>query len=401
MNTGKLLLIKYKQKTLVLLIRDNRLISVRVYEEDSLSSIGNIYVGRVQSIAENINAAFVEIDKNTPCFLPLSHAGYPHVLNRTYDGKLKAGDELIVQVFRDAIKTKQPVLTTKLSISGTYLVVSDGSEQLGISSKLSDCNKKKIIEVLLKEGMIDQNKRCISMEHMGMVVRTNAGTLSEDMSPLLQEWICLMEEFKNIITGASYRTCFSCLKCNKKGYLTDLKNYYTSEYNEIITDCADIHEELLDYYEGQMNAPPIRYYQDDYPLEKLYSIQTLLDRALNSRVWLKSGGYLIIEPTEALTVIDVNTGKFEAGKDREETFYHINMEAAIEIALQLKLRNISGIIIVDFINMDTEEHNKALLNKLISLIKEDSVKTTVVDMTPLGLVEITRKRVSKPLRELL
>ncbi len=400
MNTGKLLIITYKQKTLVLLIRDNRLISVRVYEEDSSSTVGNIYVGRVQSIAENINAAFVEIDKNTPCFLPLSHVVQPHVLNRTYDDKLKAGDELIVQVLRDAVKTKQPVLTTKISIPGTYLVLSDGFEQLGMSGKLSDYNKKRITDFLLTEGMIDHNKRCASMNHMGMVVRTNAGTLSEDMSPLLEEWNFLKEELESLITGASHRTCFSCLRCNKKGYIDDLKNYYTSEFDEIITDCADIYYELQDYYEGQIKTPPIRYYQDEYPLEKLYSIQTLLDRALNSRVWLKSGGYLIIEPTEALTVIDVNTGKFEAGKDREETFYHINMEAAKEIALQLKLRNISGIIIVDFINMDTAEHNKALLDKLAALVKEDSVKTTVVDMTPLGLVEITRKRISKPLREL-
>ena len=118
-----------------------------------------------------------------------------------------------------------------------------------------------------------------------------------------------------------------------------------------------------------------------------------------SRVWLKSGGYLIIEPTEALTVIDVNTGKYEAGKDPQETYRRINLEAAEEVAIQLVLRNLSGIIIVDFINMQSASYNRELLNHLKALVQKDKVQTHVVDMTPLGLVEITRKKISKPLRE--
>ncbi|MGN1146841.1 MAG: ribonuclease E/G, partial [Lachnospiraceae bacterium] len=180
---------------------------------------------------------------------------------------------------------------------------------------------------------------------------------------------------------------------------------YVGDFDEIITDCADIYEELKNYAEEEkrlsgLKLPTVRFYQDAYPLEKLYSVKTLLEGALNSRVWLKSGGYLVIEPTEALTVIDVNTGKYEAGKHSEDTFYAINMEAAEEIALQLRLRNLSGIIIVDFINMASEEKQKELLHRLTTLVKADSVKTSVVDMTPLGLVEITRKRINRPLSEL-
>ena len=124
-----------------------------------------------------------------------------------------------------------------------------------------------------------------------------------------------------------------------------------------------------------------------------------METALASRVWLKSGGYLIIEPTEALTVIDVNTGKYEAGKDPQETYRRINLEAAEEVAIQLVLRNLSGIIIVDFINMQSASYNRELLNHLKALVQKDKVQTHVVDMTPLGLVEITRKKISKPLRE--
>ena len=137
------------------------------------------------------------------------------------------------------------------------------------------------------------------------------------------------------------------------------------------------------------------------PLHKLYSVETRLQEALGKKVWLKSGGYLVIEPTEALTVIDVNTGKLASGKDMEQTWLRINMEAAEEIALQLALRNISGIIIVDFINMKPEEHNKKLMSHFGNLLKQDAVRTELMDITALGLVEITRMKTSKPLREQL
>lgn len=404
MSGGKLLILKYKGKLLTLLVNDGRLLSVSVYEEGQTSLVGNLYIGKVQSIAANINAAFVEIADRQLCFLPLTAMSAPHMINRTFEGKLRVGDELVVQVQRDAIKTKQPVLTTKLSIAGNYLAVSDGSKRLGFSKKLSEVKKKEISDFLLANGLIAQNGDCLMPEGMGMVVRTNAGTLTE-YAALAAEWHSLLEQFQNILDTSVHRTCFSCLKKELKPYLADLKNYYNWEVEEILTDCPELYEELKQYYEEQESSGgiviPIRLYEDTYPLEKLYSVQTLLEGALNSRVWLKSGAYLVIEPTEALTVIDVNTGKYEAGRDSEETFYRINREAAEEIAHQIRLRNLSGIILVDFINMVSEEKQKELLRELSFLVKKDAIKTSVVDMTPLGLVEITRKRVNRPLRELL
>ncbi len=405
MNTGKLLILRYNKKLMALLTANNRLLAAHVYEEESFSLVGGIYIGKVQSIVDNIDAAFVEIEKNKRCFLPLSDIKEPHLINRAYNGRLHVGDELVVQVTRDAIKTKQPFLTTRISLAGTYLVAADGPTQLGMSAKLSGAAKEKISQFLQKEGLIDAAGNCLSMENMGMVVRTNAGTLKEDMEPLLREWESLKEQLTNLLAAAVHRTCFSCLKKNEKGYLSDLKDYYAGDFNEIVTDCEDIYKELKEYYQDKGTSEALditlRLYQDEYPLEKLYSVKTLLNNALESRVWLKSGAYLIIEPTEALTVIDVNTGKCEAGRHSEDTFFQINMEAAEEIALQIRLRNLSGIIIVDFINMVSEERQKALLNRLDVLTKGDSVKTAVVDITPLGLVEITRKRISRPLRELL
>lgn len=430
MSGGKLLFLRYQNKLLSLLVAANKLLSVQVYEENAPSLVGNIYIGKVQSIAENINAAFVEIAEKQLCFLPLADIKAPHMVKGHFQGKLKAGDELVVQVARDAVKTKQPVLTTKISIAGTYLAVSDGSAKLGLSNKLGKAKKEQIIDFLMQEGLVNEAHTCLAvyagdvvlerasmtndmtdgtlcanvpvpMEHMGMVVRTNAGTL-EDLSLLKKEWLSLQNLLYTLLTSAVHRTCFSCLYKSETPYLADLKNLYQNEYEEIITDCKDVYEELCRYQKtnpGSLQA--VRFYEDAYPLEKLYSVKTLLDGALQSRVWLKSGGYLVIEPTEALTVIDVNTGKCEAGKHSEDTFYKINKEAADEIALQLRLRNLSGIIIVDFINMVSEEKQKELLTHLTALVKKDAVKTSVIDMTPLGLVEITRKRINRPLRELL
>lgn len=405
MSAGKLLMLRYEGKLLTLLVNDRRLLSVRVYEDEKQSLVGNIYIGKVQSISKNLNAAFVEIENGLKCFLPLSgtlQAGS----KEKKEAQIHNGDELLVQVLRDAIKTKQPVLTTRISISGNYLAMSCGSEKLGLSAKLSDDKKKEVTKFLLEEGLIREDHRCLCATGCGMVVRTNVENLT-DLAPLKKEWQLLTEKMEKLFAVSAYRTCFSCLMKNEQPYLTDLKNYYTRDYDEIITDCEDIFEDLQKYFEEQRQengmeiVPAIRYYNEEYPLQKLYSVKTLLEGALNKRVWLKSGGYLIIEPTEALTVIDVNTGKYETKKPSEETFYHINMEAADEIALQLKLRNLSGIIIVDFINMASKERQRELLKKLDMLVKKDSIRTSVVDITPLGLVEITRKRVSRSLKELM
>ena len=425
MHDNKLLLTYYQGKLLALLMGNNRLLSVKVYEEEKASLVGNIYVGKIQSMAKGIAAAFVEIADKQICFLPMEDCKNPFLLHRKYDGKLKQGDELLVQVTRDAIKTKQPVATTQISLAGKYLAMSLGNDKLGISSKIPSYKKQEITAFLQKQGLVDENKKCVPQAVewvkeetspvdsntlnpvLGTVIRTNTQELT-DFSPLLQEWKTLGDELKNIFKTAPYRTAFSTLKKSNSPYLEDLKSYYVKEFDEILTDDEDIYKELQAYMAEQKQAldienVPVRFYEDEYPLEKLYSIKTRIEEALGSRVWLKSGGYLVIEPTEALTVIDVNTGKYEAskGKDSEETFFSINMEAAQEIALQLKLRNLSGIIIVDFINLEAEEKKKKLLEYLKQLLTKDAVRTTVIDMTPLGLVEITRKRVNRPLRELL
>ena len=402
MTEGKILYLRYKQRLLGLLIKNGRLLSVNVYDEAARSLTGNIYVGKVQHISKNIQAAFVEFDKGKLAFLSYQEICSSLVLNRPFDGSLHEGDEVVVQVIRDGINGKRPSLTTNISLAGNYLVISRDSTHLGLSLKLSEEKKRALTTFLTEHGLCDAGKTCVQSEdgpdHFGMIVRTNAGNLN-DFSPLLQEWDTLRRTLGDICREASYRTCFSCLYQKKEPFIEDLKNYNTEEYGEIVTDCPDIYQILME--EKPSAYPRIRFYEDEYPLAKLYSVGTLLHEALDRRVHLKSGAYLIIEPTEALTSIDVNTGKYEAGRNSEDTFFRINREAAAEIAIQLRLRNLSGMILVDFINMSSEEHNRELLNYLRGLTAKDSVHTCVVDMTPLGLVEITRKRVNRPLQELL
>lgn len=426
---GRVLLIRRKGQILTLLTDGRRLISAHASEPENVSLVGNIYIGRVINIVNNIEAAFVEISKGILCYLPFSELQYPVFTNRRntdpekeWESGLRVGDELLVQILRDALKSKQPALTTKLSLAGHYLVLAVGDEHLGISGKLTAEQKRMIRSSLYENGMIDKSGRAvrhiketdINQEEQrqtahfpvppyNMVVRTNAGSLNSDIAPLLDEWQVLEQKFRHLLSVAMYRPCHTCLNANPPGFLTALKDLYRDSYEEIVTDDPEIYDILQTYCGETMPdvSDIIHFYQDEkISLPALHGIESRIQEALKPRVWLKSGGYLVIEPTEALTVIDVNTGKYDAKKSApEETFYHINMEAAREIALQIRLRNLSGIIIVDFISMESEGKKSELLKELRELTRKDPVRTDVIDITPLGLVEITRRRINKPLKE--
>ncbi len=395
MKDKKYVIIKRERQILSLLFHGNCLLHA-VAEKDTGNYLDNIYIGKIKNIATNINAAFVEIEPGFACFLALNDARKPILTNRTYDGRLLAGDELVVQVSKEAVKTKQPTVTTDLSVSGKYCVISYGKPGIAYSAKLSMKKKNKIKEVLEKEGLsIPSN--------MGMVIRTNAKELS-DYQPLITEINQLITLLKDVTVLAIHRTCYAVLYKKPAGYLMQLRDMYAGQCDEIVTDVVEIYEDIREYSlkNSDFLLPEIRLYQDDIlPLYKLYSIETKLKEAMDKKVWLSSGGYLIIEPTEALTVIDVNTGKVISKKNNEDTFFQMNIEAAEEIARQLILRNISGIIIVDFINMKKEENNNRLMEYFGELLKKDSIRTNLVDLTALGLVEITRMKKNKPLMEQL
>lgn len=421
-SKGKILIVKLNGKLLSVLICDNQILSIQVQKQSDYA-VGNIYVGKVKNIAENIGAAFVELGSGYLTFLPLAEAKYAYVMNRKADGRLKISDEIPVQITKEPMKTKLAGVTTLLSLSGQYAVVGirqtdcfhggrsadnvpDGQIKSGchtspagtgndrgqgfvqVSSKLS---KKQQLRFRSIEALQQTASR------YRLIVRTNAGELTDD-TPLVEETKHLEEQLAHIMQIADKRTCFSRLYAGRPDYIHFIENTYQSEYDEVVTDLPEIYEVLLESL--TRTDIPIRLYEDKMlPLYKLYAVEARIKELLDRKVWLKSGGYLVIEPTEALISIDVNSGKCEQGKDKEETVYRINREAAEMIAIHLRARNLSGMILVDFINMKDKAHEQQLTEYMRGLLKKDSVTADVVDMTGLGLMEITRKKVNPSFQE--
>lgn len=406
---GKILILKLNEKLLSMLIRDNRILSIQVQKADD-HAVGNIYVGKVKNISENIGAAFVDLGQGYLTFLPLAENGHACVTNRKPDGRLKAGDELPVQIVKEPMKTKLASVTTKLSLSGSYAVVERKRREDSRSNNASvpsadheEENRKGNVQVSSKLSKKHQTRfrNIEALQQIAarcqLIVRTNAGELADD-APIIAEADDLAGQLEQIIQIADKRTCYSCLYRGKPDYLHFIENAYTTEYDEVVTDLPEIYEELKEPL--ARSGIPLRFYTDKMPpLHKLYAAEIRIRELLDKKVWLKSGGYLVIEPTEALVSIDVNSGKYESGKNKEEAALKINLEAAKMIALHLRARNLSGIILVDFINLKQKAHEQQLTEYMRSLLRKDSITADVVDMTGLGLMEITRKKVNPSFRE--
>lgn len=372
---------------------------------------GTICIARVKKIAANLDAAFVDIAKGVTCYLETAHIKDAWFSKQCRSGKLTEGDELVVQITKEAIKTKYPIADTKLSLTGKYFVLTNENRPLAISSKLSADEKERLssqVKLFKQMPLFEKEAATDTTQHGGqeekrkphsLIVRTNAAGASPE--ELETEYRKLLSDYQKLAATFYFRTCYSILMPPKKFYENAINHLYQEELGEIITDDKNIYEELQQLYAGNPDIlSKIRFYENDaISLGTLYSFETQIQRAISERVWMKSGAYLIIQPTEALTVIDVNSGKNTSGKNAEEYYYKINLEAAAEISRQLRLRNISGIVIVDFINMAKEEQRKELMHQFRLSLKEDPVPVRLVDITKLGLVELTRKKERKTLLE--
>ena len=387
MIQSNVVITEYKNRICTILFQDNVMQEIHVEADESILSA--IFMAKVKNISKNINAAFVELFDGQMAFLPLEDVKDCSFLH-SIDGRLREGDEIPVQVIKEAVKTKDPVVTTKLSVNGAYAVVSLDKKKSGFrfSRKLSADKKHELIDALSGIEL---------PADYAYVVRTGAGELT-DFSVLFKELHYLISQMDEILLRAKTRTCFSCIYQGAPSYIDFLHHISNIDYEEIVTDIPNVYEALQVHYKGNK---AIRLYQDTFPLKKLYSIETKMEELFSEKIYLKSGGTIFIEYTEAMTVIDVNTGKCISKKDKDTLNYQINLEAADMIARQLRLRNISGIIIVDFINMEREEYKAKLIQELKKLLKKDSVSCNYVDITGLGLVEITRKKVQKPIYEIL
>ncbi len=404
------------------------------------SMLGNIYLAKVRDVVPGINSAFLSISNDKMAFLSLERCKDILCANRQLSKGdfLRQGDEIVVQIAGEALKTKRPAASERLTLVGQYCVCEYFGHGISFSQKLEKEKKRQIFEEIkqslslrndaLPEGeqmapgdALNRKKVIEGRRRYHFTIRTNTENL-ETFAPLLDEMNSFVSVFDNLTAVYKHRTVYSCLYRREAEILDLIKNIPLNAYDEIVTDGAEVYKLLADGCKG-IQDKKIRLYQDSMlSLSNLYSIETHLQEALGKKVWLRCGGYLIIEPTEAMVVIDVNTGKASSkakgkaggraseGKtdgasenkkgNRSYNYYlKVNLEAAQEVARQLRIRNYSGMIMVDFINMDSDEDNRTLLHALDAYLREDKVKTRLVDMTALGIVEITRKKTRKPLAD--
>ena len=390
----KLIITKIEDKIVTSVLENDNIVELHVMNntDNDMVKLGNVYVGRVKNIVANINAAFIEVAPGVECYYSINENPTPLFTKKIGKKPLCIGDELLVQISKEAVKTKVPTVSSKLNVTGKYAVLTYGDTRVGASAKLSKEEKARLISVAGE----------YATSEYGVIMRTNAK--DSDSGILHAELKKLCEEYENLKKQASTRICYSCLMSAPKEYLSELKNIYQEGLTEIVIEDKTIYIEVKNYLEKEQpeDLEKLRLYEDELlPLHKLYGIEGHLENALKERVWLKSGAYLVIQPTEALTVIDVNTGKCISKKKDDATYFKINIEAALEAARQIRLRNLSGIILIDFINLSKQEYMDELLSAFQNELRKDPITTTLVDVTKLQLVEVTRKKVRKPLHEIV
>ena len=392
--SNSIVIVRNENKIITALFHDRELVTLGMEDDRKKQQVGDIYIGKVQNIVKNINGAFVEIADKEVCYLPLSDKMEPVFCdgrNET-DRKIKIGDELLVQICKDTAKSKAPLATVDINLIGRYVVLVKGNTKVGASSKIIDDAERERLKNLV---------RPFTGADYGIIVRTNAASAKEE--DIIKEATALKEQYEVLTTQKIHGALFTKVYSAPSSYILEVRDGYSYEIDSIRTDDKEIYESLKEYMSlySQEELKKLELYEEkNISLSVLYGLEGKLQKALSDKVWLDSGAYLVIQPTEALVSIDVNSGKAIAGKqDSEETFFTVNCEAAVEIAAQLRLRNLSGIIIVDFIDMKKEEHRKQLLSKLKEEISKDHITTRLIDMTPLGLVELTRQRIRKPIHE--
>lgn len=377
------------------LLEDEQPVEFTVCPAEERGLLGNIYLGIVENIQKNIGAAFVRIQPGLTGYLPLSEQteAVRKIKGRESDAALRPGDELLVQVAKEAIKQKQLRLTTNLSFSGKYLVLTTGKRTLNFSKRLYPEDKTRLRRLAL--SFMDTGS-------YGIIVRTNAAEATEE--ELREELSSLRNQLERVVKYGVSRTCCSCLLQAPGPWIDTLKQYSYEDLTYVVTDQPEIFREISSYLEDNhaTDKVSLKLYRDEMlPLHKLYRFSVTAESLNQKQIWLKSGGFLVIEQTEAFVSIDVNTGKYSGKKDSKETFHRINLEAAEEAARQIRLRQLSGTILIDFINMEQAEHKKELLQFLQKRVSTDPVKTRVIDMTALQIVEMTRTKERKSFAEQL
>ncbi len=364
--------------------------------------ISNIYKGRVSRVLPGMQAAFIEIGMERTAFLHASdifdarHAGTgietPHTENiRTL---VTEGNEILVQVIKDPLGTKGARLTTYITLPSRYLVYMPQGRGVGVSARIEDEAERERLRGAVLAGVQAD-------ESAGYIVRTAA----EDAPPeALRADMMYLRKLWEFVSQKGLRTePGQLVHADLPLHLRILRDLLRPDVERVLIDQPSAHREMQEFAATFMPdvLPRVELYEQSRPVFELHHVEEEIQKALERKVSLKSGGHLIIDQTEAMTTIDVNTGAFVGHRNLEETIFRTNLEAAVAIARQLRLRNLGGIIIIDFIDMEEPEHRRQVIQALEKALSDDHVKTSISSVSPLGLVEMTRKRTRESLEHLL
>ena len=385
------------QETRVAIMQQGAVQELHIERNASRGLVGNIYIGRVVRILPGMQSAFIDIGLERTAFLHVADIWESRQANeapRPIERQLFEGQSVMVQVIKDPIGTKGARLTTQMSIAGRMLVYLPQDKHIGISQRIEDERER--------ETLRERLTRLVPADEAGgFIVRTMAegaseGELANDIEYLRKIWRDIVLQSKCAPPPALvYQELFLGLRV--------LRDFVNPDTASIVIDSRENYQKLSAFaaeFTPQV-APLLNHYVGERPLFDLYGVEVEIEKALARRVDLKSGGYLIIDQTEAMTTIDVNTGGFVGVRNFDDTVFKTNLEAAHTIARQLRLRNLGGIIIIDFIDMDSEDHRSAVLSEFNKALERDYTRLTVNGFTALGLVEMTRKRTRESLAHIL
>ncbi|UCG77592.1 MAG: Rne/Rng family ribonuclease [Nitrospirota bacterium] len=394
------------------LLENGQLVEFYVERIKDASLVGNIYKGRIVKILPGMQSAFVDVGLEKAAFLYVADIrtnveDFSHIFDEeeeqdddidTYPNKTKPdlpiedlvqeGQEILVQVAKDPLGTKGARVTSYITIPGRYLVLMPNLEHIGISRRIIDESERERLKDIVTK---------IKPPGYGLIVRTASEGATEHELKTDLEFLTLLWE--NTQSKKEKVSAPSLLYSDLNLVFRSVRDIMNHNIQRVIVDSKDEYDNIFDFVSTYFPrlSDRIQLYDDDEPLFDAYGVELDIARALGRRVWLKSGGYIVIDQTEAMTVIDVNTGKFVGKEDLEDTLLKTNLEAVKEIAYQIRLRNLGGIIIIDFIDMEQVDNREKVFNAIVDAMKKDRAKNTIFNISELGLIQMTRKRVRESL----
>jgi len=381
----------------VAILENNKLVEIHIERLEDRKIIGNIYKGKVRNVLPGIEAAFIDIGIDRNAFLHLNDLeqsfGNQSEKSAELKDMIKVGQEIDVQVVKEAIMPKGARVTTNISLPGRYLVLMPNNNGIAVSRRIEQDDEKERLKKIMQS---------IKKKEYGFIVRT-AG-VGKDESDFIPDMDLLIRLWNKILKRSRKAKAPMLLHEDLNLTYRIIRDLFTEDIDEFVVNSKKEYEKIISFLDTLLLLdlkPRVSYYNGEKPIFEEYNIEKEISRALEKKVWLKCGGYLVFDEVEALTVIDINTGKYVGGKKMKNTILKTNLQAAEEIARQLRLRDIGGIIVIDFIDMDNKEDQEKVIKKLEEALRKDKTKSNIVQTTELGLVELTRKRSKRDLDSLL